>query len=124
MRYFLMVSLIALSAAFMPALAAASLEGSWRGSGIVTHRRGADPVRCRVTFTRVTAKSFAVSSPCTTKTGRYEVTGRVVSSGPNRYFGQLQGQGQGGRTVIVQNGNRLSVTVTGGRGSARLSLSR
>ena len=50
MRHFLMVSLIALSAAFMPALAAASLEGSWRGSGIVTHRGGADPVRCRVTF--------------------------------------------------------------------------
>ena len=124
MRHFLMVSLIALSAAFMPALAAASLEGSWRGSGIVTHRGGADPVRCRVTFTRVSAKSFAVTSQCATETGRYEVTGRVVSSGANRYFGLLQGQGHGGRTVVVQKGNRLSVTVTSGRGSARLSLSR
>jgi hypothetical protein len=124
MRHVLLVSLIVLSAAFMPALAAASLQGSWRGSGVVTHRRGADSVRCRVTFTKISAKSFAVSSQCTTKTGRYDVTGRVASSGANRYSGQLQGQGQGGRTVIVQNGNRLAVTVTSKRGSARLSLSR
>jgi hypothetical protein len=102
MRQVLMISLITLSAAFMPALAAASLQGSWLGSGVVTHRRGADPVRCRVTFSKVSATSFAVSSQCTTKTGRYEVAGRVASSGANRYSGQLQGQGQGGRTVIVR----------------------
>ena len=77
-----------------------------------------------MTFTRVSAKSFAVTSLCATETGRYEVTGRVVSSGANRYFGLLQGQGKGGRTVIVQKGNRLSVTVPSGRGSAKLSLSR
>jgi len=124
MRQLLIVSLITLSAAFVPALAAASLQGSWRGSGVVTHRRGADQVRCQVTFTKVSAKSFAFSSQCTTKTGHYEASGRVASSGANRYSGQVQGQGQGGRTVIVQNGNRLSVTVTSKRGSARLSLSR
>lgn len=124
MRHILIVSLIALGAAFTPALAAASLEGSWRGSGIVSHRGSADAMRCRVSFARVSAKSFALSSQCATETGRYDASGRVVSSGANRYFGLVQGQGVSGKVVIVQHGNRLSVTVTSRRGSAKLSLSR
>lgn len=125
MRHALIVSLIVLCAALTPALAApATIEGSWRGSGIVSHRGSADALRCRVTFTRVTAKSFGVSSQCATETGRYDASGRVVSSGANRYFGLVQGQGLSGKVVIVQHGNRLSVTVTSRRGSAKLSLSR
>jgi len=124
MRHALILSLIVLSAAFTSAPAAASLEGSWRGSGIVSHRGTADAVRCRVSFARVSAKSFAVSAQCATETGRYDVSGRVVSSGANRYFGLVQGQGLSGKVVVVQHGNRLSVTVTSRRGSARLSLSR
>jgi hypothetical protein len=124
MRHALTLSLIVLGAAFTSAPAAASLEGSWRGSGIVSHRGTADAVRCRVSFARVSAKSFAVSAQCATETGRYDVSGRVVSSGANRYFGLVQGQGLSGKVVVVQHGNRLSVTVTSRRGSARLSLSR
>jgi hypothetical protein len=125
MRHILTLSLIVLSAVLMLApAAAATIEGSWRGSGIVTHRGGADRVRCRVTYTRVSEKSFAVSSQCATETSRYDVTGRVIRSGSNRYFGLVQAQGQSGRVVIVQHGNRLSVTVTSRRGTAKLSLSR
>jgi hypothetical protein len=120
----LILSAIAIALALTPVLAAASIEGTWRGSGIVSYRGGADKLRCRVTYTRVSAKSFAVSSQCATETGRYDVTGRVVSSGANRYFGLVQGQGQGGKVVIVQHGNRLSVTVTSRRGSAKLNLTR
>ena len=65
----------------------ASIEGSWRGSGIVTYRNGADNVQCRVRYTRLTAKSFAVSSQCATESGRYDLTGRVVNVGGNRYTG-------------------------------------
>ena len=64
-----------------------------------------------------------MSSQCATETGRYDVTGRVVGGG-NRYSGPVQGQGVSGTAVIVQQGNRLSVTVTSRRGSAKLSLSR
>jgi hypothetical protein len=124
MRHILIVSLIALSAALTPALAAPSLEGSWRGSGIVTHRGTADAVRCRVRFARVSAKSFAVSSQCATENGHYDVAGRVVGSGTNRYFGLVQGRGVSGRVVIIAHGNRLSITVTSRRGSAKLGLSR
>lgn len=125
MRHFLILSLIALVAALTPTLAApATIEGSWRGSGIVSHRGTADAVRCRVSFARVSAKSFALSSQCATETGRYDVSGRVVGLGTNRYFGLVQGQGMSGKVAIVQHGNRLSVTVTSRRGSAKLSLSR
>ena len=81
MRHILVVSLIALSAALTPALAAASLQGQWRGSGTVSHRKSTDAVRCRVSFQRLSATAFSVSSQCTTETGRYDVTGRVVASG-------------------------------------------
>jgi len=123
MRHILIVSLIALGAALTPALAASSLQGQWRGSGVVSHRNTADRVNCRVSFQRLSNTSFSVSSQCATQTGRYDVTGRVVGGG-NRYSGPVQGQGVSGTAVIVQQGNRLSVTVTSRRGSAKLSLSR
>lgn len=120
----LILSLVVLSAALAPALAApATLEGSWRGSGTVTHRRAVDQVRCRATFKPAGAKSFAVSSQCTTDTGRYDVAGRVTGSG-SRYSGWVETNGQRGSVVVVQHGNRLSVTVTSRGGSGRLSLSR
>jgi hypothetical protein len=124
MRQFLIVSLIALSTALTPALAASSLEGQWRGSGSVSHRKSTDAVRCRVSFHRLSASSFSVASQSTTETGRYDVTGRVAAAGSNRYAGPVQGQGVTGTAVVVQHGKSLSVTVTSKRGSAKLSLSR
>jgi hypothetical protein len=86
MRSAAILSLIFLAVALTSARAApATIEGSWRGSGIVTYRNGADNVQCRVRYTRLTAKSFAVSSQCATESGRYELTGRVVNVGGNRY---------------------------------------
>ena len=53
------------------------------------------------------------------------VEGRVSGrAGCNRYSGPVQGQGITGTAVVVQRGNRLSVTVTSRRGSVTLSLSR
>jgi hypothetical protein len=121
----LILSLIVLGAALAPTLAASpTIEGSWRGSGTITHRRSVDAVQCRATFRRDGAKSFAVSSQCTTDTGRYDVSGHVRSSGGARYSGSVQANGQGGAVAIVQHGNHLSVTVTSRRGSGRLSLTR
>jgi hypothetical protein len=127
MRHIVLLSAIALSAAVTAAQAApATIEGSWRGSGIVSYRNGADNVQCRVRYTRSTAKSFAVSSQCATENGHYELSGRVVSVGENRYTGWVQSaqSNQGGRVQLVQHGNRLAVTVTSRRGSARLTLAR
>ena len=123
-RRALIATLIALVFALPPALAASSLQGQWRGSGVVTHRKAKNAVQCRVSFQRLSNTAFSVSSQCSSETGRYEVKGRVVASGSNRYSGSVQGEGVTGTVVIIQHGNRLSVTVGSGRGSASLSLSR
>ena len=124
MRHILIVSLIAFGAALTPALAAASLQGQWRGSGVVSYRKTTEPVRCRVSFQKLSATSFSVSSQCTTKTGRYDVKGRVTAAGGNRFSGPVQGEGVTGIAVVVLRGKGLSVTVSSRRGSAKLSLSR
>ena len=123
MRILMILSLIALGAAFDPALAApATIAGLWSGSGTISHRGNADAVRCRARFTKVGGASFEVSSQCTTDTGRYDVSGRVNASGGNRYSGWVETHGERGSVVIIKSGNRLSVTVTSRRGSGRLSL--
>lgn len=125
MRDSLMLALIALGAALTPVLAApSSLAGSWHGSGTISSRNNTDAVRCHVRFTKVGGASFNVSSQCTTDTGRYDISGRVDASGANRYSGWVQANGERGNVVIVQSGKLLSVTVTGGRGSGKLRLSR
>jgi len=125
MRPFLVLSLALLSAALAatPALAA-TIEGSWRGSGIVTYPKGAERVECRVRYTPATAQRYLVSSQCATDSGRYDLTGTVAKVGGNRYSGWVGKGRQTGRVELVQHGDRLAVTVTSRRGSARLTLAR
>src|SRR5262245_35105481 len=123
-RQALIATLIALIFALTPALSPACLQGRWRASCVVTHRTAKNSMPCRVSFCKLSATSSSVSSQCSAETGRYDVKGRVVASGSNRYPGPVQGEGVSGTAMIVQHGNRLSVTVTSGRGSATLSLSR
>jgi hypothetical protein len=121
----LILSLLVLSGALSPALATpATIEGSWKGSGTVSHRNNSDAVQCRVRFTRVGGGSFEVVSHCTTDTGVYDVSGRVNASGGGRYSGWVEGNGERGSVLMVQDGNRLTVTVRGGKGSGKLSLTR
>jgi hypothetical protein len=116
---------IALVATITAAHAApATLEGSWRGTGIVTYARGADRVDCRVRYTRGGAGRYLVTSHCATESGSYDLSGAVVSVGGNRYTGFVGSGGQRGRVALVQRGDRLEVTVTSRRGTARLSLTR
>ncbi len=123
-RHALIATLIASVFALTPALAASSLQGQWRGSGVVTHRKAKTPVRCRVSFYKLSATAFSLSSQCSAETRSYDVKGRVVASGSDRYSGRVEGDGASGAVVIVQRGNRLSVSVTSERGAAMLSLSR
>jgi hypothetical protein len=125
MRRALILVLFAIGAALTPALAAsATIEGAWRGSGTVSHRSNVDAVKCTARFTKVGGASYAISSHCATDTGRYEVSGRVNAAGGSRYSGFVETNGQRGSVVIVQHGSHLSVTVSSGKGSGRLSLSR
>ena len=66
----LMLTCVALSTL---AVAATSIEGSWIGSGTVSHRGNVDRVQCRVRYTKSSKNSYATSSVCTTENGRYDV---------------------------------------------------
>ncbi len=125
MRHALILSLFALGAALTPALAA-SPQSTGSGGAPAPSAIAATPTpsTARRDLPRLAAPPIAVSSQCATETGRYDVSGRVNAAGGNRYSGSVQDQRTTRHVVIVQQGNHLSVTVTSGRGSAKLSLSR
>ena len=104
--------------------AATSIEGSWIGSGTVSHRGNVDQVRCRVRYTKSSENSYAVSSVCTTENGRYDISGHVTKTGGNRYQGTVTSGNESGRVIMVHRGDRRSVAVTSPSGSAKLTLSR
>ncbi len=123
----LAVSTLFLGASLGVAEAAPGLEGYWKGAGTVSYKGGSDQVRCRVRYTKAGGSSYTYNSTCATENGRYEVNGHVSSAGSNRYTGSATSpdyKGQPGKVLLIQSGNRLSVTVTGGQGSAKLSFSR
>ena len=104
--------------------AAASIEGSWIGSGTVSRRANVDRVQCRVRYTKSSENDYATSSVCTTEHGRYEISGHVTKIGGNRYQGTVTSGNETGRVTMVHRGNQQSVTVTSPSGSAKLTLSR
>ena len=103
-----------------------SLEGSWSGTGVISHGGSSDQVHCRVRYTKAGGSSYTYASTCATDTGRYELLGRISSSGGNRYSGTVSSPDYkgSGSVLLFQKGNNLSVTVTNGKGSAHITLSR
>jgi hypothetical protein len=127
MRHFVgllsaMLAFVALSTSHAEA---ASIDGSWIGSGTVSHRGSIDRVRCRVRYTKSSENSYASSSVCTTEKGTaYEISGHVTNIGGNRYRGTVTSGNETGSVAMVHRGNEQSVTVISPNGSAQLTLSR
>ena len=126
MRYFVGLLLLMLTcvAPSILAVAVTSIEGSWIGSGTVSHRGNVDRVQCRVRYTKSSEKTYATSSVCTTENGRYEISGHVTKIGGNRYQGTVTSGNETGRVTMVHSGDRQSVSVTSPSGSAKITLSR
>jgi hypothetical protein len=127
-RGLVLIFAIALSTLLMAAKAAPSstLDGYWKGAGIISATSGTDRVQCRVRCKRSGGASFSFSATCTTEAGRYELSGQVRSAGGGRYTGTVHtaSSKESGRIQLSQSGKRLSVTATGGGGSAQLTLSK
>jgi hypothetical protein len=123
-----LISAIALSTLLMAAKAvpSSSLEGYWKGSGTISAKSGTDRVECRVSCRRSGGKWFSFSATCTTEAGRYQLSGHVTSVGGGRYTGTVSAGGskESGRVQLIQSGRSLSVSATGGGGSARVNLSK
>jgi hypothetical protein len=116
-------SVFGLSAALIATQAAATIEGSWSGSGVVNYWGGADSVHCQMRYEKSSAKSYAMSCVCATENDRYELSGRVTSMGGNRYTGSVSSGNESGRVLLFRHGNHLSMRVTSPVGSARLTFS-
>jgi hypothetical protein len=120
---------LALALGALPAAvhaAPASIEGAWSGSGIVKIRNRTDRIVCRVNFDKIAQTSYRVSARCSAGERRYEQTGRVSRVSSNRYRGYVYNAqfNERGNVLLSQSGSRLTVSVSGGRGSAKLTLSR
>jgi hypothetical protein len=126
MRYIIgLVSLVLMCVALNTlAKAASSIEGSWIGSGTVSHRGNVDKVQCRVRYTKSSENNYAISSVCTTENGRYDISGHVTNAGGNRYQGTVTSGNENGSVVMVHRGDQQSVTVTSSGGLAKIALSR
>jgi hypothetical protein len=62
---FALILIAAISTLLTAAKAPApSLEGYWKGSGIVSHKGADDRVECRVRYTRAGDKSFSYTATC------------------------------------------------------------
>src|SRR5262249_50666514 len=106
---------IAAIAALLTAAAqpAPSLDGDWKGSGIVSSNLGvADHADCQVQYTRAGERSFSYKATCTTESGTYDLTGSVTNTSGDRYSGTVSGDQQGrekGHVSLIQRGKYLSV---------------
>ena len=125
-----LVLALALALGALPAAgvraAPASIEGAWGGSGIAKIRNRADRIVCRVNFGKIGQTTFSVSARCSAGDRSYEQTGRVSRVSSNRYRGYVYNAqfNDRGNVSISQSGSRLTVNVSGGRGTANLTLSR
>ena len=106
--------------------APAGIEGAWSGSGIVNIRNRTDRIVCRVNFDKIAQTSYRVSARCSAGDRSYEQTGRVSSVSANRYRGYVYNTQFNDRGNVIAFAERLSlsVSVSGGRGTANLTLSR
>lgn len=103
------------------------LDGTWNGSGrMVLSSGNAERVRCRATFRRQAARTFAMSAICATPSARVSQTGRVQQVSAGRYDGRFYNREYdvSGTVRITLRGNRMSASLAGGGASAFLSLSR
>jgi hypothetical protein len=124
-----LISIAAISALLVAAAPATpSLEGYWKGSGIVSHKGAEDRVECRVHYTPAGGKTFSYTATCAMESGKYDLTGTVTNTSGNRYTGTVVGGSEGkretGRVLLIQRGHYLTVSVTSRSGSARMTLAK
>jgi hypothetical protein len=105
---------------------AISIAGAWSGNGTVTLPSGSsEKVRCQATF-RQSGNSASMSATCASPSTRVKQTAELSRVAANRFSGDFNNPEYGitGSIRIVVNGNTLNASMSGGGGSAIISLSR
>lgn len=130
MRY-VFVCLLAFTFGLFPgerAAEAASIEGSWSGSGTVKLTEGGvERVRCRIRYEKSTGRTFVLHVTCAHSNGTFRVSGRIVRlSGGNRYSGRLYSDqySVAGDVGISVSGSRQTLTAKSTKGTATVKLTK
>ncbi|MGI9383585.1 MAG: hypothetical protein ACR2PO_10555 [Methyloligellaceae bacterium] len=106
---------------------AASIVGAWSGGGTIKLASGGtEVVRCRVSYSQDTAKTYGIAAVCATTAGTISQSGRVVKVRGNNYSGRLYNKeySVSGKIAISVRGSRQTLTVSSPKGSGRLTLNR
>ena len=104
---------------------AASLEGSWSGTGFVKPNDSKrQKVRCRITYSKETGKVFRVRAACATTSNKFVQTGRVLKVSSKRYIGDFYNQqfDVSGRVRVSMSGSRQTVSFSSLKGHGRVTL--
>lgn len=106
---------------------AASLDGSWSGTGYVQPKDGArENVRCRVHYDRQTDRVFGVVATCATPSNKIHQTGTLLKVSDGRYVGDFYNAqlDVSGRVRVIVHGSQQTVTFTSSKGSGKMQLRR
>lgn len=127
MRSFLAAMLIAspFVLVFPPSSHAATIEGTWSGSGYVNPKDGPrEKVRCRITYSKQSQKVFGVHATCATTSTKILQTGEVLMVNPNRYVGDFYNSQYdvSGRVRVRVSGGRQTVSFSSARGHGSITL--
>ena len=105
----------------------ASLDGSWSGGGVVSFASGStERARCRAHYSRRSNTTYVLSATCATASGRATQSASLHRVGGNSYQGTFYNSEYNisGTIHVVVRGNKQSVQLSSGAGSASLQLSR
>ncbi len=104
---------------------AATLEGSWVGSGYVKPSKGQrERVRCHVSYTKLSSKVFAVSARCATSSLNIRQTGTILGVRPSVFVGDFHNSEFDirGRIRVTVSGKRQTVKLSSSDGTGQLNL--
>ena len=110
-----------------PAANADVLSGAWSGGGTVRLTSGqVEKVRCRVSYSKSTGKTYLINATCSSTGGTFAQTGRVVQLSGNRFRGRLYSDEYevSGNISISVRGKRQTVSVSSAKGTGSLALSK
>ncbi len=103
------------------------LSGVWSGGGAIQLTKGGvEKVRCRISYSKSTGRTFLMSVKCAHRNGAFRQTGRVVEKSRNRFTGRMYSDEHSvsGDIVISVKSTTQTLSVKSSKGSGSLSLSK
>ena len=123
----LALAVVASAGLWRPASAETNIEGAWSGGGRVVLSGGnSERATCRASFRRQSGSAFSVSAVCATPSARVAQTAVVRRVGDNQFSGAFYNRQYdvSGTMRLTARGNQMTVSMSGGGGSAHLDLHR